>query len=267
MADLVRGRRCLVMGASNHRSLGWAIARALHAEGAELFFSYASERSGEHLSDLLAALPNGDRMPRVQCDVERDEQIAALFRRVGEHWGGQLDVVVHTAGHSRAEELSGSYMNISREGYAFAHSISAYSLVAVAREAAPLLAGGEAARLGGASVMTLTYAAAERVVPDYNVMASAKAALETHVRYLAAELGPRNVRVNAISAGPIRTLSASAVKSLAASRRAMEERAPLRRNVSAEDVAGVALFLASDLARSVTGAIVNADNGWHVLSA
>jgi enoyl-[acyl-carrier protein] reductase I len=140
--------------------------------------------------------------------------------------------------------------------------------VAAAREAAPLLAAGEAARSGGgASVITITFAAGERVVPDYNVMASAKAALETHVRYLAAELGPRSVRVNAISAGPIRTLSASAVKSLAASRRAMEERAPLRRNVSAEDVAGVALFLASDLARSITGEVLNADNGWHVLGA
>ena len=268
MTDLVRGRRCLVMGASNHRSLGWAIARALHAEGAELFFSYASERSGEHLSDLLATLPGGERMPRVRCDVQSDEEVATLLRRVGEHWNGQLDVVVHTAGHSRADELSGSYLNISREGYAFAHSISAYSLVAVAREAAPLLAAGPAARSGGgASVLTLTYAAAERVVPDYNVMASAKAALETHVRYLAAELGPRNVRVNAISAGPIRTVSASAVKSLTASRRAMEERAPLRRNVNAEDVANVALFLASDLSRSITGEILNADNGWHVLGS
>ena len=268
MGDLVRGRRCLVMGASNHRSLGWAIARALHAEGAELFFSYSSGRSKEHLDDLLSTLPEGDHLPRAQCDVESDAEIAALFQRVSERWAGRLDVVVHTAGHARADELSGSYLTISREGYAFAHSISAYSLVAVAREAAPLLAAGEAARNGGgASVMTLTYAAAERVVPDYNVMASAKAALETHVRYLAAELGPRNVRVNAISAGPIRTLSASAVKSLGASRRAMEERAPLRRNVSAEDVAGVALFLASDLARSVTGEILNADNGWHVLGA
>ena len=266
------------MGASSHRSIGWGIARALHREGAALAFSYSSERSKAHLDDLVDALPDNSRVPRFQCDVGSDEEIAALFRRVGEHWDGALDVFVHTAGHAWAEELSGSYLDISREGYAFAHSLSAYSLVACVREAAPLLeaAASRAARArddgaqagvapGGSSVITITYPAGQRVMPDYNVMASAKAALETHVRYLAAELGPRGIRVNAISAGPIRTLSASAVKSLAAGRRQMEERAPLRRNVETEDVGNVALFLASDLARCVTGEILNADNGLHVL--
>lgn len=256
------------MGASSHRSIGWAVARALHREGSQLFFSYSSQRSREHLDDLLASLPDGAGLPRAQCDVGNDEEIAALFQRVGEQWDGALDVVVHTAGNSRPEELTGSYLGITREGYAFAHSLSAYSLVAVAREAAPLLAAGSAARdAGGASVIAMTYAAAERVVPDYNVMASAKASLETHVRYLAAELGPRNIRVNAISAGPIRTLSASAVKSLSAARKEVETRAPLRRNVDADQVGDVALFLASDLSRSVTGEIVHADSGFHVLGA
>lgn len=264
----MRGRRCLVMGASSHRSIGWGIARALHREGAELFFSYSSERSKGHLDGLLADLPGGERVPRVQCDVGSDEEVAALFARIGEHWDGRMDVLVHTAGHARAEELTGSYLVISREGYAFAHSVSAYSLVAAAREGAPLLTAGAAeGGGGGASIITLTYSAAERVVPDYNVMASAKAALECHVRYLAAELGPRNIRVNAISAGPIRTLSASAVKSLGAARKVTEERAPLRRNVDTDDVGNVALFLASDLSRCVTGEILHADNGFHVLGA
>jgi enoyl-[acyl-carrier protein] reductase I len=283
MGDLLRGRRCLVMGASSHRSIGWGIARALYREGAKLAFSYSSERSRTHLNELVDALPDGSRVPRFQCDVGSDEEIGALFRRVGEHWDGALDVLVHTAGHARAEELSGSYLDISRDGYAFAHSLSAYSLVACAREAAPLLQAGAARAAGaqddgvqdgggqqsvapgGSSIITITYPPGQRVMPDYNVMASAKAALETHVRYLAAELGPRGIRVNAISAGPIRTLSASAVKSLAAGRRQMEERAPLRRNVETEDVGNVALFLASDLARCVTGEILNADNGFHVL--
>ena len=180
--------------------------------------------------------------------------------------GREAGRLVHTAGHARAEELTGSYLAISREGYAFAHSVSAYSLVAAAREGEALLTAGAAeGGGGGASIITLTYSAAERVVPDYNVMASAKAALECHVRYLAAELGPRNIRVNAISAGPIRTLSASAVKSLGAARKITEERAPLRRNVETDDVGNVALFLASDLSRCVTGEILHADNGFHVL--
>jgi enoyl-[acyl-carrier protein] reductase I len=194
--------------------------------------------------------------------VASDEDVASFFRAVADHYGGELDVLVHSIGHARADELTGSYLNISRDGYAFAHSISAFSLVACAREAAPLLEAG-----GSGSVLTITYAASTRVMPDYNVMASAKAALECHVRYLAAELGPRNVRVNAIAAGPIRTLSANAVKSLAAGRRQMEERAPLRRNVDTDEVGDVALFLASDLSRCVTGEIINADNGFHVLGA
>jgi enoyl-[acyl-carrier protein] reductase I len=257
--SLLAGKRCLILGASSHRSIGWGIARALHDHGAGLFFGYSSERSKGHLDDLIATLPGGERFPRVQCNVESDGEIAALFRRVSEHWDGALDVLVHSVGHARAEELTGSYLNISRDGYAFAHSISAYSLVACAREAAPLLAKG-----GAGSIITITYSAGERVLPDYNVMASAKAALETHVRYLAAELGPQNTRVNAISAGPIRTLSASAVKSLSTARQAMEERAPLRRNVDTSDVGDVALFLASDLSRCLTGEILNADNGFHI---
>ena len=256
------GKRCVVLGASSHRSIGWGIARALHREGADLFFSYSSERSKAHLDRLVDSLAGGDRFPRERCDVGRDDDVAALFRAVAGHWGGRLDVLVHSVGHARAEELTGSYLNISRDGYAFAHSVSAFSLVACAREAAPLLEAG-----GNGSILTITYAAGTRVVPDYNVMASAKAALDCHVRYLAAELGPRNVRVNAIAAGPIRTLSASAVKSLAAGRRQMEERTPLRRNVDTSEVGDVAVFLASDLSRCLTGEIFNADNGFHVLGA
>ncbi len=255
-------KRCVVLGASSRRSIGWGIAQALHREGADLFFSYSSDRSKAHLDPLVDSLEGGAGFPRVRCDVASDEDVASFFRAVADHYGGELDVLVHSIGHARADELTGSYLNISRDGYAFAHSISAFSLVACAREAAPLLEAG-----GSGSVLTITYAASTRVMPDYNVMASAKAALECHVRYLAAELGPRNVRVNAIAAGPIRTLSANAVKSLAAGRRQMEERAPLRRNVDTDEVGDVALFLASDLSRCVTGEIINADNGFHVLGA
>jgi enoyl-[acyl-carrier protein] reductase I len=260
VAGLTKGKRCVIVGASSHRSIGWGIARALHREGADLFFSYSSDRSKPHLDALVDSLSGGRTYPRVRCDVANDEDVAALFRRARDHWGGQFDVLVHSVGRARAEELSGSYLDISREGYAFAHSISAFSLVACVREAAPLLAGS-----GAGSVITITYAASQRVIPDYNVMASAKAALDCHVRYLAAELGPRNIRVNAIAAGPIRTLSATAVKSLASGRRLIEERAPLRRNVDTDEIGDVALFLASDLSRCLTGEILNADNGFHIL--
>lgn len=260
MSGLLTGKRCVVIGASSHRSIGWGIAQALHREGADLFFSYSSARSRVHLDPLADSLAGGSRFPRQRCDVGSDGDIAVLFQRVAQHWEGNLDVLVHSVGHARAEELTGSYLGISREGYAHAHGVSAYSLVACARAAAPLLAAG-----GAGSIITVTYDASQRVVPDYNAMASAKAALECHVRYLAADLGPQNTRVNAISAGPIRTLSASAVKSLARGRALMETRAPLRRNVDTAEIADVAVFLASRLSRCITGEILNADNGFHVL--
>lgn len=260
MSGLLTGKRCVVIGASSHRSIGWGIAQALHREGADLYFSYSSDRSRIHLDPLVDTLAGGSHVPRQRCDVGSDGDIADLFQRVAEHWDGKLDVLVHSVGHARAEELTGSYLDISREGYAHAHGISTYSIVACARAAAPLLAAG-----GAGSIITITYDASQRVVPDYNVMASAKAALDCHVRYLAAELGPQNIRVNAISAGPIRTLSASAVKSLARGRALMEARAPLRRNVDTAEIGDVAVFLASHLSRCITGEILNADNGFHVL--
>lgn len=257
---MLAGKRCVVIGASSHRSIGWGIAQALHREGADLFFSYSSDRSRNHLDPLVDALAGGSRFPRHRCDVGNDEEIAVLFQRIAAHWDGRLDVLVHSVGHARAEELTGSYLDISRDGYAHAHGVSAYSLIACARAAASLLAAG-----GAGCIITITYDASQRVVPDYNVMSSAKAALDCHVRYLAAALGPQNTRVNAVSAGPIRTLSASAVKSLARGRALMEARAPLRRNVDTAEIGDVAVFLASHLSRCITGEILNADNGFHVL--
>jgi enoyl-[acyl-carrier protein] reductase I len=260
VAALLAGKRCLVLGVANRWSIAWGVAQAFYREGADLFFTYARERSGQNLESLVNTWPDGARFPRVTCDVSDDGQIEALFRQVAAHWEGKLDVLVHSIARSRPEDLAGRYVDVSRAGYMYAHGISAYSLIPCARYAAPLFEAN-----GGGSVIAMSYLASERVVPNYNVMASAKAALDCHVRYLAAELGPRNVRVNAISAGPIRTLSASAVKSLAAGRRLMEERAPLRRNVDTSDVGDVAPFLASDLSRCLTGEILNADNGFHIL--
>jgi enoyl-[acyl-carrier protein] reductase I len=183
-----------------------------------------------------------------------------LFQQVKEHWQGKLDVLVHSIARSRPEDLTRQYLDISRDGYMYAHGISAYSLIPCAKFAAPLFEAN-----GGGSIIAMSYIASERVVPNYNVMASAKAALECHVRYLAAELGPQNVRVNAVSAGPIRTVAASGVRGTREFRDIMDEKSPLRRNVTPEDVGNVSVFLASDLSRCVTGKVIFADNGFHAL--
>lgn len=260
MSGLMAGKRCLIMGVANKRSIAWGIAQSLHREGADLFFSYAGERFKENVDELVDSLEGGARFPRVQCDAANDEEIQALYQQVSDHWGGKLDAMVHCIAFAKQEDLTGNFLDISREGYMLAHDISAYSLIPVTRYAVPLF---EAA--GGGSVITLSYMAAERVVERYNVMATAKSALECNVRYLAAELGQKNIRVNAVSAGPLRTLAASAVKGITQIRGQMEERAPLRRNVDQNEVGDVALFLASHLSRCVTGEVIYADNGFNVL--
>jgi enoyl-[acyl-carrier protein] reductase I len=256
---LLQGKRAFIMGVANKRSIAWGIAQAFHREGAQLAFTYQSDRLKENLVALLGEIGGAGNFPMFQCDVAFDEQIEAAFASVRERWAS-LDILVHCLAFADREDLGRPFSEISRKGYALALDVSAYSLMRCTGAARPMM---EAA--GGGSVMTLTYNAVDRVVPSYNVMAVAKAALECEVRYLAAELGPKNIRVNAISAGPLRTLAASAVRGISGFRDAVEEVAPLRRNITQEEVGDVAVFLASDLSRAVTGNTIYADSGFHIM--
>lgn len=258
---LMDGKKALIMGVANQRSIAWGIAQALHREGAELTFTHVpDDRMKRNLDKLLGGLDGGQEIPTIPCDVQKSEDVVALFDQVRDLWG-ELDVFVHSVAFARQEDLGGNFSDIPWEGYALAQHVSAYSLIETSRHAKPLM---DAA--GGGSIMTLSYLAAERVVEQYNVMAVAKAALECNVRYLAAEFGPSNVRVNAISSGPLRTLAASAVKGISQARDIMEERAPLRRNIGLDEVGNVGLFLASDLSTCVTGETIHADNGFNILA-
>ncbi len=257
---LLDGKRALVMGVGNQRSIAWGIATAFQREGADLMFNYAMERLRENVEKLVATLPDHVRIPILPCDVSKQEEIDALFAKVAEHWDGKLDILIHSIAYAAIEDLKGRFHEISRDGLKTAIEISAYSLVALCRGALPLFE-----KAGAGAVISLTYNAVDRVVPSYNSMAMAKAVLEAETRYLAADLGPSNVRVNAISAGPLKTLAGSAVKGISAARDLMEEKAPLRRNITQEEVGNVAVFLASDWARAVTGATIFADNGFNIL--
>ncbi|TMG36040.1 MAG: enoyl-ACP reductase [Chloroflexi bacterium] len=256
---LLEGKKALVMGVGNKRSIAWGIATAFQREGAELAFNYATDRLKENVVELVGTLPEHERIPVMPCDVSKQQEIDALFAELERRWG-TLDVLVHSIAFAALEDLKGRFVEISREGLKTAVEISAFSLVALCRGALPLFE-----KAGGGSVMSLTYNAVERVVPSYNSMAMAKAVLEAETRYLAADLGPQNVRVNAISAGPLKTLAGSAVKGISAARDLMEAKAPLRRNITQEEVGNVAVFLASDWSRAVTGATIFADNGFNIL--
>lgn len=256
---LLAGKKALIMGVANKRSIAWGIAEAFRREGAQLAFTYVNDRLKENVDELVKTLPDHERIPVLPCDVAKDAEVAALFKTLEERWGS-LDVLVHSIAFAPREELGGNFRDTSRPGFQLALDVSAYSLVAVSRAATPLFE-----RAGGGSVMTLTYDAVERVVPSYNVMAIAKAALEAEVRYLAADLGALNVRVNAISAGPIKTLAASAVKGISKLQKAVEEVAPLKRNVTQDEVGDVAVFLASNLSRCITGGTLFADCGFSII--
>jgi len=257
VAVLLEGKRALIMGVANKRSIAWGIATAFQREGAELAFTYQNDRLKENLDELLDGIGGRDRFLTFPCDVQSDDQLRASFGTLAERWD-RLDVLAHCIAFADREDLARPFHEISRSGYALALDVSAYSLIAVARQAAALMTAG-------GSIFTLTYNAVERVVPGYNVMAVAKAALEAEVRYLAAELGPRQIRVNAISAGPLKTLAGSAVRGISKLRDLTEEMAPLRRNITQEDVGDVAVFLASDLARAVTGNTIFVDSGFHIM--
>ncbi len=251
---LLDGKKALIFGVANDHSIAWGIAQALHAEGATVGFSSVESLIDKRVRPLAARLGSTFVEP---CDVQDDGQIHAVFDKWRDS-EGELDVLVHALAFARREELDGAFVDTSRDGFALALDVSCYSLLALTRGALPLLRPG-------ASILTLTYYGAEKVVAHYNVMGVAKAALEASVRYLAADLGPRAVRVNAISAGPIRTLAASGIAGFKSMYGSFRDVAPLRKNITIDDVGRAALFLASDLSSAVTGEVLYVDGGFNIL--
>jgi enoyl-[acyl-carrier protein] reductase I len=256
-SDRFAGKRGLVLGVANKRSIAWAIAKRLADEGAQLAFTFQGERIEKSVRDLADSVSS----PLVtECDVRADEDIARVFAEVGEAFEGGLDLLVHSVAFAAAEDLEGRFTDTARDRYWLAVDVSAYSLVACARAAEPLMEA-----TGGGSIMTMTYLGGERAVPHYNVMGVAKAALDASVRYLAWDLGQKNIRVNAVSAGPVRTLAARSIAGFPTMEAIVEERAPLHRHVSADDVGAAAAYLLSDEADNVTGTTLYVDSGYHAM--
>lgn len=252
---LMEGKKGLILGVANDHSIAWGIAQALHREGAQIGFTYVGEALERRVRPLAASLG----APLVEpCDVNRDEEIDALMARAREVFG-QIDFLVHAVAFANKDELSGPYLRTTRAGFMLAMEVSVYSLTAVVKAAEPLLASG-------ASILTLSYHGAQQVIANYNAMGVAKAALEASVRYLAADLGPRGIRVNAISAGPIRTLAASGIAGFRSLHKSFADQAPLRRNVTTADVGNTAVWLCSDLSSAVTGEIVYVDAGFNIMA-
>lgn len=255
MGGVLEGRRGLIMGVANDRSIGWGIAQAARREGAELAFTYVGEAIEKRVRPLAAELQSDFVLP---CDVTSDDDITGTFAEIKKRWGS-LDFLVHSVGYAKRDELKGMFLNTSREGFHVALDVSVFSLVACARAAMPLM--GE-----GGSVLTLTYLGAERTIPHYNVMGVAKAALEASVRYLAADMGPSGIRVNAISAGPVRTLAAAGIGDFRKIFDWYEQNAPLRRNTSPKEVGDAALLLLSDWGRGITGEVMHVDAGYNTVA-
>jgi enoyl-[acyl-carrier protein] reductase I len=251
---LLAGKRALILGVANDHSIAWGIARAMHAAGAELAFTYQGTGFGRRVVPLAESLGAKFILP---ADVQDPQSLDSVFETISEGWGG-LDILVHAIAYSDKAELDGMFLDTSRANFLNSLDVSCYSLVELTRRAAPLMSAG-------ASIITLTYIGAQRVTPNYNVMGVAKAALESSVRYLANDLGPKGVRVNAISAGPMRTLAGAAISGARKVYNVVERNTPLRANASLEAVGGTAVYLASDLARSVTGEILFVDGGFHIL--
>ena len=251
---LLEGKKGLVIGVANKHSIAWAIAQSVASQGARLLFNYQNERLKQNVEELAATVPGAKAYA---CDVGSDTEIASLMHQVQKEFG-QLDFLVHSLAFAPREELTGQFVNTTRQGFAMALDVSAYSLVAVARAAMPLMTEG-------GSIVTLSYLGAERVVPHYNVMGVAKAALECSVRYLAYDLGPKNIRVNAISAGPIKTLAARGVSGISKMIDHHKEFAPLRRPTEQGEVGDTALFLVSSLGRGITGEVIYVDGGYHIV--
>jgi enoyl-[acyl-carrier protein] reductase I len=252
---MFEGKKVLVLGVANDRSIAWGIAEALHREGAELAFNYLNEALERRVRPLAESIGCPNVFP---CDVQNEDQIDALFDELKARWG-TIDAVVHSLAYAEKEDLSNRFVNTTRQGFQTALDISAYSLISVAKRALPLMADK------GGSILTLTYLGAERVVKNYNVMGVAKAALEASVRYLAADLGQNNIRVNAISAGPIKTLAASGIPQFRDMLAAFAETAPLKRNVTTEDVGNTGLYLLGPLSSGVTGEVLYVDCGFNIM--
>lgn len=253
---MLNGKKALIVGVASPRSIAWGIAEAMHREGAELAFTYQSDKLRSRVEKIAAQTGSDLMMP---LDVASDEQIAEVFSAIEKHWG-QLDIIVHAVGFAPREQLEGEFADvIDREGFRTAHDISSYSFPALARAGRPLMKGRNGAML------TLSYLGAVRAMPSYNVMGLAKASLEASVRYLAHGLGPEGIRVNGISAGPIKTLAASGVSQLRAMLDHVKDTSPIRRNVTTEDVGNVAAFLCSDLAAGITGEITYVDGGYNIV--
>ena len=255
MTRLLEGKTGLIMGIANKRSIAWGVANSVNSAGARLILTHQNERLGENVRDLAPLLNNPIVLP---CDVASDEQIQALMDRIRAE-AGHLDFLVHALAYAPREALSGMYAETKREDFAVALDISAYSLAAISRAALPLMHDRQA------SIVTLTYFGSERVIPNYNVMGVAKAALEASVRYLANDLGPHGIRVNAISAGPIKTLASSAVSGISNMIKLHAERAPLRKQVDIDEVGDTAMFLVSSLSRGISGEVIYVDGGYHIL--
>jgi enoyl-[acyl-carrier protein] reductase I len=254
MPGYLEGKNAVVFGVANKRSIAWAITQKLQESGASLAVTYQNERLKLEAEEMITSLPGAKAY---QCDVTRDEEITSLYEQLKQRWE-KLDILVHSVAYAPADDLKGEFISTSREGFRIAHDVSVYSLIAVARGAAPLMQNG-------GSVMTLTYYGAEKVVPHYNVMGVAKAALEASVRYLAYDMGKQKVRVNAISAGPIKTLAARGIAGFGDMLGAQADKAPLRRNVDVNEVADAAVFLASDLSSGVTGETIYVDCGYNIM--
>ena len=257
MSDRFQGKTGLVLGVANRRSIAWAIAQQLADGGAQLAFTYQGERIEKNVRDLAETV--GSPL-LTECDVRSDEDLERVFAEVGEAFGGKLDLLVHSVAFADARDLEGRFTDTPRDRFWLALDVSAYSLVACARLAEPLM---EAA--GGGSILTMTYLGGERAVPHYNVMGVAKATLDSSVRYLAWDLGQKNIRVNAVSAGPVRTLAARSIAGFPTMEAIVEERAPLHRPIDADDVGAAAAFLLSEEAKNVTGTTFYVDSGYHAM--
>jgi enoyl-[acyl-carrier protein] reductase I len=253
---LLDGKTGIIFGVANKRSIAWAIAQALSREGMRLAFTYQGERLKESVEELTTRMDGSVLCP---CDVTNDAEIDSVFRNVGEKFG-KLDTLVHSVAFAPREDLENEFVKTSRDGFKMAHDISAYSLVGLTRAAMPLME-----KAGGGSVLAMTYYGAEKAVEGYNLMGVAKAALEATIRYLAANLGPKNIRVNAISAGPVNTLAARGIKGFTGMLHHHAEKAPLRRNVELEEIGNAALFLVSPMSSAITGEILFVDGGYNII--
>lgn len=247
-------KRALIIGVANERSLAWAIAQSLHKQGVELAFTYVNEKMEDRVRPLAQSLGSNIVLP---CDVSSDEQIESLFLELNKSWDS-FDILIHSVAFADRKDLDGRFINTSRSGFSLAMDISAYSLVALSGRAQSFMKNG-------GTILTLSYLGANRVVPHYNVMGVAKAALEACVRYLAYDLGPQKIRVNAISAGPVKTLAAAGIRDLREMLRSSEEKTPMKENISQESVGELAAFLCSDGGRHITGDVIYVDSGYHIM--